>query len=325
MMFDRQKKDFVYFISITYLITVTCVSGFLFYAEPNLHRLRAALIYRVVDRNTVLERNFGQLKKNEIVPEFIQEYSNTKLNMLNASKGNWEKGLAIAAFSKVEKPVETPSLFHSIEKKLFQIIKSKGVICSDYTEVFIGLCLAGGISVREWGITPDELKGYGGHSLVEVYNDRKKGWCIIDPTVSGWPALKNDPDKPIGLRKYLKTFEDSIVCHPLKDGIFRPDLVQKFYGDRPLSAFIIGDQKIFKDAPDNIPLPVWQAFDILTGKTFHFYVPEISGNDNFVSGLKRIRISIICLSIGTFLFCGYFIFLAIISRVFKKNSSQAKK
>ena len=253
----------------------------------------------------------GVIYAHKPPPATIKNYALKLLGALSTSENTWEKGLALARIKRgSEDSMPYPS--SSEEKRLFDIISRGKGICSDYTEAYISLCLSIGVPVREWCITPDLLKGKGGHSLVEIYDSMKGEWGIIDPFISAWPALKKSREQPIGLRKYLRTPKSAIVWHPIMTNYFNPDLIEQFYGNRPLAIFIIADQKFFSPIPQNIPTPVFQLFNIVRGKSFHFFVPKTPDNEGFLSGLRSLRISIIVLFLTTSLFLLYLISKVII-------------
>ncbi len=55
-------------------------------------------------------------------------------------------------------------------------------VCSDYSQVYLGLCTAAGIPAREWGVTEDLLpeKHTLGHAFNEIYSNRLRKWIFID-------------------------------------------------------------------------------------------------------------------------------------------------
>lgn len=57
-------------------------------------------------------------------------------------------------------------------------------VCSDYAQVFTGLCLAADLKVREWGLCDDFVDIKIGHSFCEVWCKELQEWVFIDPSRS---------------------------------------------------------------------------------------------------------------------------------------------
>ena len=311
-------------VTLLYIILLLVAVGFALIESPNLHRIRAALIYREVDVKLIDDQNTGVIKAYKPPPAAIRNYALKLLGNLSISENTWKKGLALARIKRGSKAKVIFPPSSSAEKRFFDIINRGKGICSDYTEIYISLCLAVGIPAREWGITPDQLKGYGGHSLVEIYDSTRGGWGVIDPYISGWPSLRKTPDQSLGLLAYLQAPKNTIVWHPIVNEYYRPDLIKRFYEKRPLSIFIIGDQIFFAPIPMNISTPMVQLCNIMLGKSFHFFVPKIPNNADFVFGLRSLRVSIVVPCIATFLLFIYIIFKAIRSWKYARKNSLDK-
>lgn len=57
-------------------------------------------------------------------------------------------------------------------------------LCSDYAQVFIGLCLAANLKAREWGLCNDFVDLKIGHSYCEVWCQELREWVFVDPSRS---------------------------------------------------------------------------------------------------------------------------------------------
>ena len=81
-----------------------------------------------------------------------------------------------------------------------------GGYCADYTQVFIGLATAAGLPVREWGLAFDGFGG-DGHAIVEVYDESRAQWLMLDPFNSFYPAdaVTGEPMSVLELRARLAT------------------------------------------------------------------------------------------------------------------------
>lgn len=62
------------------------------------------------------------------------------------------------------------------------IYDSKAGVCSDYSQVYLGLCIAAGIKVREWGISEDFSISQTslGHTFNEIHSTEFNKWVFID-------------------------------------------------------------------------------------------------------------------------------------------------
>lgn len=301
--------------SFFYITLILIGVGIILLETPNLHRIRASLIYRAIDSELVEKRTTGIGKAYRSPPPVFSKYADKLLAKSESSNSTWEKGLALARIKRGTIENGPSKASSSAEQKLNGILYEGKGDCSDYTEAYMGLCLAAGVPVREWGITPDELKRYGGHTTIEVFDNKKGAWGVIDPFVSAWPALKADPSQPIGLFEYLSMPKNSIVWHPIIREYYRPDLIKRFYEKKSLSVFIISGQDIFAPVSVTIPVPICQFFDIIRGKSFEFLIPEIDNNEDFVSGLWLLRLSIIGIVLVNIMFSIYFAVTILIRHV----------
>jgi len=303
-----------------FLITlILIIVGVILVKTPNLHRIRASLIYRTIDSELVDKRTTGTGKAYRSPPPVFMKYVYKLLGKSGSSNSTWEKGLALARIKRGTIDDRPPKAFSSAEQKLYDIVCEGKGSCSDYTEAYMGLCLAGGVPVREWGITPNELKGYGGHSTIEIFDSKKGAWGVIDPFVSAWPALKADPYQSIGLLECISMPKDNIVWHPIIHEYYRPDLIKRFYEKKSLSVFIIGGQDIFVPVSVTIRVPISQFFNIIRGKSFKFLIPKIDNNKDFVSDLFLLRLSIIGIVLAGIMFGVYLAISVLMHRVIRRR------
>lgn len=87
--------------------------------------------------------------------------------------------------------------------------------CADYTQVFLVLAQAAGISAREWGISFVGYSGYG-HALVEVYAPAHGRWIAIDVFNDFYVTDKvGSPLSLIELRERLLEDSDDLVVMPI--------------------------------------------------------------------------------------------------------------
>jgi glycosyltransferase involved in cell wall biosynthesis len=61
----------------------------------------------------------------------------------------------------------------------YQLIREGGGYCSDFTQTFLALAHAAGLTAREWGFSFDGFGGWG-HAVVEVYDRQRGRWIFLD-------------------------------------------------------------------------------------------------------------------------------------------------
>lgn len=124
--------------------------------------------------------------------------------VVTASDG-WSRGLQIAMHlgdvPGREAPIQKPTA------ETYRIMFSEGGgYCSDFTQVFVGLALAAGVPVREWGLAFDGFGG-NGHAVVEVFDEVRGKWLMIDPFNSFYPAdaATGEPLSMLEFRERLRS------------------------------------------------------------------------------------------------------------------------
>ncbi|MDP2325176.1 MAG: transglutaminase domain-containing protein [Gammaproteobacteria bacterium] len=121
-------------------------------------------------------RNTGEVP--EIIARAAREH-------VTASDG-WNKGLQIAAHLG-DSPNRDKPIQHATAETYRLMFSEGGGYCSDFTQVFVGLATAVDLPVREWGLAFDGFGG-DGHAIVEVFDERRGKWLMLDPFNSFYPA-----------------------------------------------------------------------------------------------------------------------------------------
>ncbi len=85
------------------------------------------------------------------------------------------------------------------------MLATGGGYCADYTQVFIGLATAVGLPVREWGLSFDGFGG-DGHAIVEVYDEGRGKWLMLDPFNSFYPA-EASTGEPLSVLEFRQRLE----------------------------------------------------------------------------------------------------------------------
>ena len=68
--------------------------------------------------------------------------------------------------------------------------------CADYTQVFLALAEAAGLSAREWGISFNGYSG-AGHALIEIYARELRSWVMLD--VFNGLYVSDEAHRPLSL------------------------------------------------------------------------------------------------------------------------------
>lgn len=117
----------------------------------------------------------------------------------------WSRGLQIATHLGQVTP--RGGAIQSSTAETYRTLRTTGGgYCADYTQVFIGLATAVGLPVREWGLAFDGFGG-DGHAIVEVYDDARGQWLMLDPFNSFYPAdaVTGEPLSVLEFRARLAT------------------------------------------------------------------------------------------------------------------------
>lgn len=115
---------------------------------------------------------------------------------LNAQSSDFERALALVRH--LDQPgyprggmLALPSL------DTYRAMRDSGRgYCADYTQVFLALAEAAGLSAREWGISFNGYSG-AGHALVEIYAREIHDWIMID--VFNGLYVSDEAHRPLSL------------------------------------------------------------------------------------------------------------------------------
>ncbi|MBL8201852.1 MAG: transglutaminase domain-containing protein [Chromatiales bacterium] len=124
--------------------------------------------------------------------------------VVTASDG-WTRGLQIAMHLG-DAPNRDQPIQRSTADAYRIMFTEGGGYCADFTQVFVGLATAAGVPVREWGLSFDGFGG-DGHAVVEVFDERRGKWLMIDPFNSFYPAdaATGEPLSVLEFRERLRS------------------------------------------------------------------------------------------------------------------------
>lgn len=168
------------------------------------------------------------------------------------------------------------------------IYSGKDGICSDYTQVFMGLCVAANIKIREWGVSFDNCKEDEGHAFCEIFSTEHKKWVFIDPFKSFWVSLKSN-NIPLSVIELInlsqKNLSSSINLNGIDEDYFntcRSSMLEMYNFSKNIF-FLLSNNRIFDQAkflryakiiPHPI-IPVLHLLMIIFGcyQRFNIYAP----------------------------------------------------
>ena len=158
--------------------------------HPVWFRLRDLLLTRTGDPGRFWTEDAGRW--NPVVPPAYQQAA-AQLSV-GGPGGDWERAVAIALDLRSHRGrlngLSTDSL------RALEGVRAGAGNCSDRTQVFLGLCLASNIRVREWAYNVDG----NGHAFCEVFCPERDRWQVIDP-FHGVQVV--DPHGPVGVLDLL--------------------------------------------------------------------------------------------------------------------------
>ena len=159
-------------------------------------------------------------------------------------------------------------------------------VCSDYAQVYTGLCVASGVKIREWGMCDDLVQTKCGHSFSEVFSTEYGKWVFIDSYGSIYATLRGQDD-PLSVIELI-----DLMTANLGDEVHFRHIVEerrhqtrqtlaKIYYNPENIFFLSCDYNIFKQDKvlkwaDILPLPFLHFILFIIGEyqRFHVYINQ---------------------------------------------------
>ena len=175
-------------------------------------------------------------------------------------------------------------------------------VCSDYTQVFLGLCRAAGIPCREWGLTEAFDRRGVGHALTEVFVDVHEAkdraaedlemaapgrWVLLDPYLSVYATRRGD-DAPLSMAEAIDLTtagrRDEIEVRAIDDGAAslerRTGYVARYFVPQH-RFFVLSNNRVFRQDDwigrlGFLPLPLVHGAMLVCGvyQRFHLYTND---------------------------------------------------
>jgi hypothetical protein len=120
------------------------------------------------------------------------------------SYSDLDRAFAIAKLLASGNPPGGGTVQGTTEQAIRTITETNKGNCSDYTQAFVGLSLALGVPVREWGMSYDGFSGRG-HAFNEIYDTELRKWIFVD-SYNSFYAVDRETKTPLSaleFRDYL--------------------------------------------------------------------------------------------------------------------------
>lgn len=263
---------------------------YLFRRHPFFYRARFALITKFTDSN-LFKHGFSKeyFDRSQIPQEFQ--------NIIQRLELNSERTFLCAkkiAFDLSHGHRRGKGLSCDSVTALRSIYSGTGGCCSDYSQVFLGLCLAAGITVREWGMTVDFYLSPGslGHAFNEIYSTEFDKWVFVDTDRSLY-ATNRETVQPLGVAEMIDLVtsarSDQIEFHYIDDD-------RKFQKSPPYQDIYLNPDNIFFLISNNyvfdqdyflrwsflVPLPFLHCLMFLSGNYEQYFVYTNSHNSELM-------------------------------------------
>jgi hypothetical protein len=254
--------------------------------HPFLYQIRFALITQFAPKE-VFDSEYSNkyCEENEIPDEFLdiivrlglrkdKTFESAKRIALDLSQGH-KRGAGLGCAS-----ITTLRL----------IYESKDGVCSDYSQVYLGLCIAAGIKAREWGVVDDLVMKPKtlGHAFNEIYSTEHNKWVFIDSNRSIY-AVDKRTNLPLGVTEMVdlatSAQSDQVEFHSIdkdrwgKEGFPHADL----YVNPDNVFFLLSHNCVFKQDKflrwvDILPLPFLHMLILISGNYQRYLIYTNSQN-----------------------------------------------
>ncbi len=184
--------------------------------------------------------------------------------------------------------------------------------CADYTQVFLALAEAAGLSAREWGISFNGYSG-AGHALVEIYARELRSWVMLD--VFNGLYVSDEAHRPLSLpalRAYLKRGEQAKLHVEVVADImpFASPALALHYLERGMpraylwtSAHSAGQPQALLDAISRRSRAIAQLLAIATGRAPRMLLMPAPEQRPALLELRLLRLACITALVSSALLC----------------------
>jgi hypothetical protein len=247
--------------------------------HPALFRARDLLLTRTGDPTEFWVEDANQW--NQLVPEAYEQVAAE----LVGDGCEWDRAVHLAVTLNERAGRRRGLSVDSV--RALEAVQGGAGTCSDRSQVFVGLCVAAGIRVREWAMRSDRH----GHAFCEVYSPSHGRWLILDP--SNAACVLDDSGAPVGVLEILESRRHhrhtTLAVEPLP-GVADPshggswkalDYLRGDVAYRLIARNCMFDQDCLLRFAERVPLVFLHAALLVTGRYQRYWsyepdqVPEI--------------------------------------------------
>lgn len=245
-------------------------------------RLRYALIAHVGSSRTFSEWP----RRNVFRPQRVPDLYRRALDRLDiAGTDALETAKRIARYLSFGHP-RGRCLSTHLTAALRAIRRHCGGCCSDYAQVYGGLCAAIGLPSREWGLCDSFTTMRVGHCFNEVFSVEHRKWVLIDPFLALYATARGTP---LGVTEIVDTVAagraDDLEFHLLDDAqqATAASLVPYYYLSGQNLFFLTGQYNVFDEdrvlrAFSWLPTPLLHSAMLLLGRYHQFWLYTNAAN-----------------------------------------------
>lgn len=261
--------------------------------HPLLYQVRYALVLRLGPEE--IFRRVEPIRRSRVPRAYAD-----RVRDFDAQAGSFAAARRIAHALSAGHP-RGPGMGVDSVRALAAILAGGRGVCSDYTQVFLGLCTAAGVAAREWGICAGFDASGVGHTVTEVYATEHGKWVTIDPFFSLYPTRREDalPLSVVELAELAaadRTGEVRLVDIDPEGGAGerRERWIERYLRPEHHFFLLVGNdvfrQDRFLRLVGKLPIPAVHLLMLLSGNypRFHLYLPEAS-RERTEKEVRRLR------------------------------------
>ncbi len=245
--------------------------------HPFLYRFRYALILRI--GGDEIFRRPSPTSRSDVPRSFAERVSGID----DDDAGSFATARRIA-YDLSAGHRRGPGLGVDSVRALERVYAGGAGVCSDYTQVFLGLMAAAGLTAREWGLC-ESFEGRGvGHAMTEVWAGEFDKWVFLDPfyslyAVAGGDGVPLSVTEIVDLATADRTEEIRLrdVDPEGSAGERRQRYVERYFEGRRHFFLLVGNDVFRQDRflrhVGRVPIPLLHFAMILRGtyQRFHLY------------------------------------------------------
>jgi Transglutaminase-like superfamily len=282
----------------------------------DLVKIRNAMIYEVKPEDVFdwmpSSVPTSYLKENRSAPAELAKAVQSIVNSKGGALDDFDTALALARYMVANQRRPAVPIQSSTVAAHEAIVRDGNGYCADYTQVFNGLAHAGGLAVREWGMSFDNYGG-DGHAFNEIYDRVRGKWIFLD-TFNSFYVVNSD-DIPLSVDEFraaLLKMRPAVRIRRIvqqKFGFKSDEMALHYYRRGADTMFMIWGANVFTydESPPvrlaaKLSRSAEQAVAILTGIQPRIMIEEGTENRAGLSELRRYRLLVLSAGLAIVLF-----------------------